>query len=450
LNTAANTVDYPRGVEVLESVAEALMKLFGESLAVNRRVDTDAILATVASTITKQVPVTCVAILMKSDPGTSRIVVADQVNPAVARYIEGYVATMLRPGEAPTTGLSQRVIESGSAVFMPGIHLEQFLSLISAFGRGYHDSHPFPIDFDSASILMVPMRSGPATLGTLALFDWYGKNALSEKDVDWMQRVADRTGLSADNAILRTRAIDRVERLAALSDVALAITSGQDLRLTLKLIIERVIATLGVDAADMLLLDDGDTTLFVAANAGFRSVSPADSRFPIPPEVARHALLEHTIGSQGAVDWIGQSRRWVVAREGFKSYMASTLTAREKLVGVLEVFSRAPHEPDSEWLSFLDTMASQAAIAIDNATAHDLVRRAGQPHASRKLPAPTLSGREREILNLVIDGASNRDVAEKLHLSQNTIKFHIRQLLEKAEVANRTELATKAVQQGWL
>jgi DNA-binding NarL/FixJ family response regulator len=140
----------------------------------------------------------------------------------------------------------------------------------------------------------------------------------------------------------------------------------------------------------------------------------------------------------------------VVAREGFKSYMASTLTAREKLVGVLEVFSRAPHEPDSEWLSFLDTMASQAAIAIDNATAHDLVRRAGQPHPSRKLPAPTLSGREREILNLVIDGASNRDVAEKLHLSQNTIKFHIRQLLEKAEVANRTELATKAVQQGWL
>ncbi len=41
-------------------------------------------------------------------------------------------------------------------------------------------------------------------------------------------------------------------------------------------------------------------------------------------------------------------------------------------------------------------------------------------------------------------------MAEKLHLSQNTIKFHIRQLLEKAEVANRTELATKAVQQGWL
>jgi len=41
-------------------------------------------------------------------------------------------------------------------------------------------------------------------------------------------------------------------------------------------------------------------------------------------------------------------------------------------------------------------------------------------------------------------------VAETLHLSQNTIKFHVRQLLEKAEVANRTELASKAVHHAWV
>lgn len=161
-------------------------------------------------------------------------------------------------------------------------------------------------------------------------------------------------------------------------------------------------------------------------------------------------MFEHSIEPQRAIDWIGQSRRWVVAREGFKAYLASTLTAREQLVGVLEVFSRAPLEPDAEWLSFLDTMASHAAIGVENATMHDAVRRAGQPVITRRIPAPTLSAREREILSLVVQGASNREVAEKLHLSHNTIKFHIRQLLEKAEVANRTELATKAIQQAWL
>src|SRR5467141_1093446 len=97
--------------------------------------------------------------------------------------------------------------------------------------------------------------------------------------------------------------------------------------------------------------------------------------------------------------------------------MASTLTAREKLVGVLEVFSRAPHEPDSEWLSFLDTMASQAAIAIDNATAHDLVRRAGQPHPSRKLPAPTLSGRSAKTRSSAISGSCSRKPRSQIGLS---------------------------------
>jgi len=49
---------------------------------------------------------------------------------------------------------------------------------------------------------------------------------------------------------------------------------------------------------------------------------------------------------------------------------------------------------------------------------------------------------------LVADREGDRHIA--LHLSQNTIKVHIRQLLEKAGVANRTELATRAVQRRWI
>jgi len=89
-------------------------------------------------------------------------------------------------------------------------------------------------------------------------------------------------------------------------------------------------------------------------------------------------------------------------------------------------------------------------VAYDNTTAHDALRRTGHTQAPHRAPAPAWSEREREILQLIVDGASNRDAAEKLHLSQNTIKFHVRQLLEKAQVANRTELASKALHQGWV
>ncbi len=49
-----------------------------------------------------------------------------------------------------------------------------------------------------------------------------------------------------------------------------------------------------------------------------------------------------------------------------------------------------------------------------------------------------------------MEGDSNREIAERVHLSQNTVKFHVRQLLQKLGVDNRTELARKATREGWL
>jgi DNA-binding CsgD family transcriptional regulator/GAF domain-containing protein len=435
---------------VLATVADALMKLITDVLAVETRIDVDTILSTVTAAVAEQVPVTCVAILMKTDPGNSRVVVADSANPEMASYTEEYVSTLFRPDEAPTTGLSQSVIESGAPLFMPGVEMDQYLSLISPEGRTFYATHPVPIAIGPITFLMVPMHSGPAIVGTLGLCEWRSRDVLTEADVEWVQKVADRTGLTIDNAQLRNRALDRIERLSALGDAALAITSSQDLRMTLKLILERLIAGLGVDAADLLLVDEADGSMYVAASAGFRSSSPPDSRFPIPAEAERRALFGRRVMSAGAIEWLGHSRRWLVAREGLKTYAAAPLMVRERFIGALEIFSRSNLDPDDDWLAFLDAMARHAAIGVDNATMYDELHRVGYVHVTRRIPAPVLSDREREILRLVVEGASNRDVAGNLHLSHNTIKFHVRQLLEKAGVSNRTELATKAVQHGWL
>jgi HD-GYP domain-containing protein (c-di-GMP phosphodiesterase class II) len=51
----------------------------------------------------------------------------------------------------------------------------------------------------------------------------------------------------------------------------------------------------------------------------------------------------------------------------WRSYYAVPLVAKGKVKGVLEVFSCAPLKPNQEWLDFLETMAGQAAIAVDNA-----------------------------------------------------------------------------------
>jgi len=65
-----------------------------------------------------------------------------------------------------------------------------------------------------------------------------------------------------------------------------------------------------------------------------------------------------------------------------------------------------------------------------------------------KREAGTLSPRETEVLRLVAEGFSNQRIAEKLGLGLETVKTHMRHIMEKLTVSDRTEAAVKAMKQG--
>ena len=61
-----------------------------------------------------------------------------------------------------------------------------------------------------------------------------------------------------------------------------------------------------------------------------------------------------------------------------------------------------------------------------------------------------LSDRERQVLRAVIDGASNDEIGARLGISARTVESHLRRLFERHDVASRTELASRAIREGWL
>lgn len=61
-----------------------------------------------------------------------------------------------------------------------------------------------------------------------------------------------------------------------------------------------------------------------------------------------------------------------------------------------------------------------------------------------------LTEREREVLLLIADGKTNKDIAEELHISIKTVKTHVSNLLMKCEVQDRTQLAVHAHRKGWV
>jgi len=85
-------------------------------------------------------------------------------------------------------------------------------------------------------------------------------------------------------------------------------------------------------------------------------------------------------------------------------------------------------------------------VPADNALVERLVARARSllVQARANSQSVALSGRQKEILGLIVRNQANKEIASTLNISVRTVKFHISALLEKFGVANRNELARKA------
>jgi len=63
-------------------------------------------------------------------------------------------------------------------------------------------------------------------------------------------------------------------------------------------------------------------------------------------------------------------------------------------------------------------------------------------------PEDKLTDREREVLRLVADGATNREIASSLYVSENTVSFHMKNILGKLHLKNRAQAAAFAIRAG--
>jgi DNA-binding NarL/FixJ family response regulator len=66
---------------------------------------------------------------------------------------------------------------------------------------------------------------------------------------------------------------------------------------------------------------------------------------------------------------------------------------------------------------------------------------------AQQIPAPKLTDREMQVLKLVARGMNNRDIAKELFISENTVKNHVRNILEKLQIHSRMEAVMIAVRE---
>lgn len=224
------------------------------------------------------------------------------------------------------------------------------------------------IEYDPAihSALFVPMIYQQELLGVLALFA-REENAFGEEDCNDITVLANNLAVAIVNDRNEQSVQKQLSRISALHFIDTAINSSLDMHNMLDIFLNQVVLQMNVDAADILLMNKGQSGCRLAATRGFSDY--AGWNFPHQTEynLAKQVLLEKQIvqenGIQDSRVDTEFAKMW--AREGFSTYLGVPLIASGEVLGALEVFSRKSLKPDAEWLEFFSTLAGQAAIAVD-------------------------------------------------------------------------------------
>jgi ATP/maltotriose-dependent transcriptional regulator MalT len=151
----------------------------------------------------------------------------------------------------------------------------------------------------------------------------------------------------------------------------------------------------------------------------------ADASFKAPPDIAEpYALLIEE-------DWEGAARAWERASMPYERALA---------------LASGPEEALREALTILESLGAGPLAAIVRHRLRELGARAiprGPRTSTRENPAG-LTSREVQVLTLLVEGHTNRELAHRLHISAKTVDNHVSSILEKLEVHSRTEAVAAA------
>jgi DNA-binding CsgD family transcriptional regulator/putative methionine-R-sulfoxide reductase with GAF domain len=249
--------------------------------------------------------------------------------------------------------------------------------------------------------------------------------------------------------------------LETLADVGVAFTNERQLDPVLDRLLGTALQLARADAGSIMLLSRERDTLVVVAARGPRARTIIGTRQPADRSVAGWALragetvlLHGSAHSQPSSDYPRELASSVVV----------PLSLAGRLVGVLNA-SREPGAArmDEQSARLLELLANQAAILIDSVQMLDELQRKDQrleqlvdqllgetgrrPTTNIDLLAP-LTRREQQVLELLVDGLTNREIAMRLVVEPDTVKDHVQSIIKKLGAADRTHAAVIAVRGG--
>jgi PAS domain S-box-containing protein len=276
---------------------------------------------------------------------------------------ETYPTLSVEPGEVTAT---ESVLRAGRVLAIEDVRHSPFLSQrIAAL-------------FPTHSLLCLPLIVGDQKLGA-ALIAFNQPHVCTQDEIARGEQAASQIALALAKTNLVEALRRRAEDLALLNRIGLAVTSGLELPAVLRALDEQCRQVLPVDCFSVALYD---------ARSGiirFPLFRDAERDLEMPPQDVRARpgltaaviLRRQTLYVADTFDPKEVNDLQVVRTDGrpTRSYAGVPLVLRDEVIGVMSMQSYQPNAYTPEQIRLLETIAAQAAIAVENARLYDETRR---------------------------------------------------------------------------
>ncbi len=189
----------------------------------------------------------------------------------------------------------------------------------------------------------------------------------TEQEIVIIKTIAEMINTAIERVNLYQKIKKQLMHLESLHAIDQAITSIYDIQVINNIILDQACRELDGDAADILMLNSPLNALEFYGRRGFKDSTLIGGRISLTTSVAGKVLLEK---EDLFIPNLDENQLPFIQKhlsiENFKSYFAKPLSLKGKAIGVMEIFMRRPFYPDEEWISFFESLATQAAVAYDS------------------------------------------------------------------------------------
>jgi GAF domain-containing protein len=231
--------------------------------------------------------------------------------------------------------------------------------------------------------LYIPLQIGDRIVGVISIESELPA-AFTESDERLIGTLANQAAIALENARLHEETLHQLKQLQALHSIDQAIAGSFDQRVILDVLLTQTLSQLNADAAAIFPIQPHQvSTLQYFAGKGFHTHLIETASLKLGSGIAGEAVARrgmiHIRGPEERESQPFLTKLW--SEEGFKCMEAIPLISKGEVKGVMSVFHRKEFTPDPAWTDFLETLAGQAAIAMDTTQLFDSLQRSNMEMA---------------------------------------------------------------------